>query len=115
MTIRATDTHCTCLHLHRNAHPLNICSTPQAELAYVKDYNFDHPDAFDTPALLECLDGLKAGRSVEVPTYDFSRHRRGEETKKVGAHGCSRGHGMPASIIRRAAQGWLVLACVSCA
>eukprot|EP00879_Flechtneria_rotunda_P023084 GHRR01024403.1.p1 GENE.GHRR01024403.1~~GHRR01024403.1.p1 ORF type:complete len:319 (+),score=73.59 GHRR01024403.1:1545-2501(+) len=53
------------------------------ELADVHNYNFDHPDAFDTPALLECLDGLKAGQAVEVPTYDFSQHRRGTETKKV--------------------------------
>lgn len=55
----------------------------QVELADVANYNFDHPDAFDTPALLECLEGLKAGKAMEVPTYDFSKHERGEETKKV--------------------------------
>lgn len=55
----------------------------EAELADVKNFNFDHPDAFDTPALLECLNGLKRGRPVNVPTYDFSAHRRGTETKRV--------------------------------
>eukprot|EP00878_Enallax_costatus_P013746 GHUV01014377.1.p1 GENE.GHUV01014377.1~~GHUV01014377.1.p1 ORF type:complete len:419 (+),score=148.45 GHUV01014377.1:563-1819(+) len=58
-------------------------SLTPAELADVENYNFDHPDAFDTPALLECLERLKAGHAVEIPTYDFSRHRRGEDTKKV--------------------------------
>jgi hypothetical protein len=59
--------------------------SPQAELADVKNYNFDAPSAFDTPALLECVAQLKAGHAVEVPTYDFSRHARGTETKRVRA------------------------------
>jgi uridine kinase len=61
----------------------------QAELADVKNFNFDHPDAFDTPALLECLNGLKQGRPVNVPTYDFSAHRRGTETKRVRVLTCT--------------------------
>ncbi|KAF8072566.1 UKL1 [Scenedesmus sp. PABB004] len=58
-------------------------SLTEEELRDVANYNFDHPNAFDTPALLACLDGLKAGRAVEVPTYDFAAHRRGTETRKV--------------------------------
>jgi uridine kinase len=38
--------------------------------------NFDHPDAFDTPLLVEHLAALKAGRAVHHPVYDFSRHAR---------------------------------------
>lgn len=53
------------------------------ELADIENYNFDHPDAFDTPVLLDCLEGLKAGKSVDIPTYDFSQHKRGTDTKKV--------------------------------
>lgn len=53
----------------------------------MKNFNFDHPNAFDTPALLECLEGLVEGRPVDVPTYDFSLHKRGTETKRVGV-GC---------------------------
>lgn len=53
------------------------------ELADVKNFNFDDPQAFDTPALLHCLEGLKKGRAVDVPTYDFSNHRRGTESKRV--------------------------------
>jgi uridine kinase len=58
-------------------------SLTQPELDDVHNYNFDHPSAFDTPAMLACLEGLKAGRAVEVPTYDFSAHKRGRETRKV--------------------------------
>lgn len=42
--------------------------------------NFDHPDAFDTELLLEHLDALRAGRSIEQPLYDFASHTRKKET-----------------------------------
>jgi len=42
-------------------------------------YNFDHPDAFDTPLLHQQLSALKAGEAIEMPQYDFVRHRRKEE------------------------------------
>jgi uridine kinase len=48
-------------------------------------FNFDHPDAFDNALLIEHLDALKAGRSVEMPTYDFVRNVRTEEKVHVGA------------------------------
>jgi hypothetical protein len=67
----------------------------QAELADVKNFNFDHPDAFDTPALLECVNGLKQGCSVNVPTYDFSQHKRGTETKRVSSTKASEHSGRP--------------------
>ena len=37
-------------------------------------FNFDHPDAFDIPKMVAHLAALKAGRAVDVPIYDFSRH-----------------------------------------
>ncbi|KAG0496725.1 hypothetical protein HPP92_001416 [Vanilla planifolia] len=52
----------------------------------VNDYNFDHPDAFDTEQLLECMDKLKNGQSVNIPIYDFKNHRRCcESFRKVNA------------------------------
>lgn len=45
--------------------------------------NFDHPDAFDQDALLACLTDLKRGRAVDVPIYDFNRHQRSSEVRKV--------------------------------
>ena len=46
-------------------------------------FNFDHPDAFDTTLLLNHLKELKAGRPIEMPTYDFVHHRRAEEIEHV--------------------------------
>lgn len=49
-------------------------------------FNFDHPDALETPLMVEHLDRLLAGESVEKPTYDFTTHRRREETERVDPH-----------------------------
>ena len=38
--------------------------------------NYDHPDALDTDLLVRHVEELRAGRSVEVPTYDFTRYVR---------------------------------------
>ncbi len=48
-------------------------------------HNFDHPDAFDTPLLLEHIEALLRGESVEEPIYDFTRHMRSEKTRRVRA------------------------------
>eukprot|EP00252_Welwitschia_mirabilis_P018917 TRINITY_DN4240_c0_g3_i1.p1 TRINITY_DN4240_c0_g3~~TRINITY_DN4240_c0_g3_i1.p1 ORF type:complete len:493 (+),score=107.02 TRINITY_DN4240_c0_g3_i1:308-1786(+) len=50
------------------------------ELKHVHEYNFDHPDAFDTEQLLECIDTLKRGESVNIPIYDFKHHRRSADS-----------------------------------
>ncbi len=46
-------------------------------------HNFDHPDALDNELLVAQVAELKAGRAVEVPIYDFVRHRRTERTRRV--------------------------------
>nr|GMC46278.1 uridine kinase-like protein 1, chloroplastic [Ipomoea batatas] len=53
--------------------------TPE-ELKRVHEYNFDHPDAFDTEQLVECVDKLKAGQAVHVPIYDFKAHQRSSDS-----------------------------------
>jgi uridine kinase len=45
--------------------------------------NFDHPDALDTPLLIEHVKALRAGKTVEIPSYDFKTHRRLAETRTV--------------------------------
>ncbi len=49
----------------------------------VLQHNFDHPDAVDFDLLLENLHGLAAGEAVEVPIYDLTTHRRGQQTETV--------------------------------
>ncbi len=48
-------------------------------------FNFDHPEAFDNSLLYAHLSQLKRGLAVEMPQYDFVRHRRKEETVRVEA------------------------------
>ncbi|CAN1273396.1 Uridine/cytidine kinase UKL1, chloroplastic [Linum perenne] len=49
--------------------------TPE-ELERVHEYNFDHPDAFDTEQLLDCVETLRNGLPYQVPIYDFKTHQR---------------------------------------
>jgi len=46
-------------------------------------HNFDHPAALDNDLLIAHLAALKAGHPVEVPIYDFVRHRRTARTRRV--------------------------------
>ena len=48
-------------------------------------FNFDHPDALETGLMVEHLDALLAGRSVEKPTYSFETHSRRSETETIEA------------------------------
>ena len=48
-------------------------------------HNFDHPDALDAELLIAHLHQLKAGRAIAAPVYDFVRHRRTPETRRVEA------------------------------
>lgn len=45
--------------------------------------NYDHPDALETPLLIQHLSTLKDGREVEVPVYDFTNHARTASTERV--------------------------------
>jgi uridine kinase len=42
--------------------------------------NYDHPDALETDLLVQHVRELKAGRTIEVPLYDFTRHARRSDT-----------------------------------
>lgn len=46
-------------------------------------HNFDHPDALDNPLFVEHLRALKGGHAIELPVYDFVRHRRTQETRRI--------------------------------
>lgn len=45
--------------------------------------NYDHPSAFDTELLVEHLDRLAAGQSIEKPVYDFATYTRTPLTVRV--------------------------------
>ncbi len=45
--------------------------------------NFDHPNSLETDLMVEHVRQLKAGSSVDIPTYDFTTHTRQKETQHV--------------------------------
>jgi uridine kinase len=45
--------------------------------------NYDHPDSLETDLMVAHINELRAGKSVEVPVYDFSRHARVDSTETV--------------------------------
>ncbi len=45
--------------------------------------NFDHPDSLDNELLISHLLQLNAGRSIEMPIYDFTTHTRTAKTRTV--------------------------------
>lgn len=48
--------------------------------------NFDHPNSLQTELMAEHVEALKNGRSVEVPSYDFTTHTRRKEMTQVAPH-----------------------------
>jgi uridine kinase len=45
--------------------------------------NYDHPDGLETDLMVRHLHDLRAGKTVDVPSYDFSRHARLATTEAV--------------------------------
>ena len=45
--------------------------------------NYDHPDAFDWPLMMQHVQALRRGESIEMPTYDFALHNRASTTITV--------------------------------
>ncbi len=41
-----------------------------------QDYNFDHPDAFDTELYIEHIAQLVCGHAITIPNYDFVSYTR---------------------------------------
>lgn len=48
--------------------------------------NFDHPEAFDNDLLNSHIRKLLNGQSINQPVYDYTTHRRKDETKLVAPH-----------------------------
>lgn len=72
--------------------PDKICFLPHD--AYYKDLsylpreerdriNFDHPSSLETSLLIKHIKDLKAGKKIQLPSYDFRTHTRIEETTPI--------------------------------
>jgi uridine kinase len=67
-------------YLPHDAYYRDMIHLPLAERAKL---NYDHPKSLETELLVEHVKQLIAGRSVEVPIYDFTEHRRTDQTRTV--------------------------------
>jgi len=56
---------------------------PTLTLEQRASMNFDHPDSLETSLLIEHLKELKAGKSIEQPKYDFTKHERQKSTVTI--------------------------------
>lgn len=68
--------------LPHDAYYKDLSGLTQEERARV---NFDHPSSLDTPLLIEHLHDLKAGKAIELPSYDFKTHTRTQATIPIEA------------------------------
>ena len=66
--------------LAQDSYYKNVDWQKQSDLVH---HNFDHPAALDTDLLAEHVRMLKAGQAVDVPVYDFVRHVRKAEVRRV--------------------------------
>ena len=45
--------------------------------------NFDHPDSLETSLLIQHLQQLRNGLSIDLPVYDFKTHTRTQQTIRI--------------------------------
>jgi len=67
-------------HIQHDSYYKDLSHLPLEER---RQFNFDHPDALDTPLLIRHLRRLRQGHQVEVPNYDFSTYCRLPDTRTV--------------------------------
>jgi uridine kinase len=66
--------------IQHDAYYRDLGDLPPAQRAM---QNFDHPDALDNRLLIAHLRELKAGRTIDMPVYDFTTHTRTAQVQRV--------------------------------
>jgi len=69
-----------CVYLTHDHYYRDQSKKPMAERSKT---NFDHPDSLETELLVHHLQQLKEGKTVVLPTYDFTTHARTSVTTEV--------------------------------
>ena len=70
-------------YIQHDSYYKDLTGLPPAQRAEV---NFDHPNSLETNLLISHVEKLKAGKSIEVPVYDFSADSRTGKTFTVWPH-----------------------------
>jgi uridine kinase len=74
-------------HVSVIAHDRYYRDHPDLEFEDRAQLNFDHPRALETDLLVEHVEALRAGKSIEAPIYDFAQHRRDSRTETIAPGG----------------------------
>jgi uridine kinase len=69
-----------CITIEHDAYYKDQSHLPPAERVHI---NYDHPSSLESTLLAHHLAELRAGRGVEIPSYDFATHTRRPETRRV--------------------------------
>ena len=67
-------------------HPMRFYGTPQSDAErhmLVAGINYDDPKSKEVDHLVSDLRALKAGEAVEQPIYDYERHDRSSDTRRI--------------------------------
>ncbi len=64
-------------------HDVYYRDNPKLSFEERAQQNYDHPSSLENKLLANHIKRLVAGKSVQVPVYDFTHHRRKEETVLV--------------------------------
>lgn len=59
------------------------CDQSHMSPAERRKTNYDHPEAFDWPLMVQHVQALRRGESIEMPTYDFALDNRSAKTITV--------------------------------
>lgn len=70
-------------HIALLAHDAYYKDQSHLEMTERKKTNYDHPDSLETSLLCEHVKQLKAGRTVDMPLYDFVMHTRSNKTEHI--------------------------------
>jgi len=61
----------------RSSSTISPCSSVWAKI------NYDHPNAFETTLLIEHLQAILRGETIQIPLYDYATHCRKPKTKRI--------------------------------
>ncbi len=67
-------------YIQHDSYYKDLSQLPPAQRATT---NFDHPNSLETELMALQVRELKAGKAVDVPSYDFTTHSRRKETTRV--------------------------------
>ncbi len=67
-------------YVPHDAYYKDLSHVPLAERGFA---NYDHPDALETSLMREHILRLQSWQQVEIPTYDYTQHRRAAEVQVI--------------------------------